>query len=138
MSKSKLLAKRDDGSDFASSSLKKWNGGITIYSHDMGSLVESFIGDDEYEYFYTVKAENIKELAAALCREQQMAAAPSGSSEQHIDGLVQAELVRLQGQELDFVFRSLFRKFKGKLNAPDDFSKFCEQRGIPVEFSSWP
>ncbi len=52
------------------------NGDLCLEGQDLGPKVEELTGDDEYEYFLTVRAEHVGAVAAALaCQRDNLLAA---------------------------------------------------------------
>ena len=56
----------DDGSSLSISATLESDGSLEISGHDLGPVTDSMSGDGEYEFWYTVAAEDVPALVIAL------------------------------------------------------------------------
>lgn len=92
--------------------LEPRGGGIGLFSHDIGSGLESAFGKSEIETFLEVDAQHMPHLTAALRAER-----PGGSA----DARTAMDL--------------LAEKYRGNAAATSAFRAWLSKRGIPYRFT---
>ena len=85
-------------------------GRLCISGHDLGPQVEKLLGNDEYEYFLSLDADNTKKLFASL------------------------ECADKTDEEKLQVIRESFENSR----ADSELKRYCDEHGIETSFWCWP
>lgn len=90
--------------------------GVQISGSDFGRAPSDVFGSSEYEYWRTVKPENVARLFNKLLEEK---------------GLPDEDL------DTERLFNLIASRFGGTYEAEKNFREWCEAKEIPTEFYSW-
>ncbi len=98
------------------------DGFLCLAGQDLGPEVEALTGEDEYEYFLTVKPAHVPGVLAALVRDSVGRVEPASTNPTDDERLLLEQLRRAYGA--------------GRFTGRSDFAEFLDKNGVPYELFS--